>query len=607
MSKKDNYLTAPPTEEEIKKYNIGKTSTPSMEEPEGGLGEDIHDLAAGGAQGALLGGGDEALAIPQTIKDKIDGSNEDWLDLWRKHQQQNQEDYKKIQERSPILSTVGELGGAFAMPGGALVRGAEGAAKYGVGAGLGAASGLLNSQSNIEDPKQLLEDTVTGGALGTAATKVGDVLGKATGKGLEKVNNFVDNTPALKLYKTAIQKGLQNGEGFFQTSDADRINALTKQKAADLLGKLESGVSAGNKQFGEFLQPKANINFNPEQQNALKSYLDVLQNSPNSSSPVTQEQINNIKNILTGNATGQEVKDLESSMYQKFSNAPNPEQGEIYKQTGLATKAALNTIPGYDKAFQAWQTPRKAGESLLGNTLAKEIEVKNPTTGVMEKLQIPQKYYGEYDLPQKLSGIENVLEKMSLPKLKGQEQREQFQSFLNNIKNLSGNEPGGKQVLQNMGIPPQTVPGLQNSLEDVANQQAALQRIQGKGSFANNQSVLGELNRGSLTGASWAASTLGKAAKSPVGNGIRDLYQMGDQKLLGIASDLKNAPGFSHIGQALENALKNKSEAMKNAALFTISQSPTARQMIKGFAGGDENDSVPNSPFAPTPHSDIGQ
>jgi hypothetical protein len=101
-----------------------------------------------------------------------------------------------------------------------------------------------------------------------------------------------------------------------------------------------------------------------------------------------------------------------------------------------------------------------------------------------------------------------------------------------------------------------------------------------------------------LRGVAYGSSQLaGKAVKaigehstgkfaSKVGNMSRNIYKASNEQLKDVAARLTSDPKTRLLGQVLNNALENKGTVGKNAALFSIMQSPYARRFLVDFDFG---------------------
>lgn len=216
---KSAYDFSPPTSEEILKT---KVAPPALQEDT--YTQDVKDLLMGAGQGVTLGFGEEALAaILATIKP----SELDWYSNYRAKQKQLESEYQQAQERSPWLTGIGEFAGGFALPVGALMKGAQTAkaaagtkafqkaistgvkaedaldiAKKAenlsellrsakVGALTGGAVSAGSSGETLETPKELLKDigfgAIAGGAIGGIAQK-----------GIQTTKEFIEESPKLQ-------------------------------------------------------------------------------------------------------------------------------------------------------------------------------------------------------------------------------------------------------------------------------------------------------------------------------------------------------------------------------------------------------------------------
>jgi hypothetical protein len=433
---------------------------------------------------------------------------------------------------------------------------------------------------------------------------VAPLVAKGAGGLASKLNEKIEDVPYLNIYKNAIKRGLQEGQTYFGNEAERKIREETSKLNEGILGKLKSGTDAGDKIFNEFLAENP-VKLNPKQTQMMEDYKKILKSSSIADTNSVQEEIQNIDNLLNQKATAQDIKNLESAFYQNFLSSNTPEMRNFYAKSGMGLKEALKNTPGYNEAFASWQVPRKAGEKLLGQNLPESFISKNASfmPGSKEdeflKNLIPSDRWGSYSPEERAKGVRNVIESLSLPRGTGAEERGAFRDFGKQLEFLQTTQEG-KKVLENMGLNQEKIPDFLRSIKDQATQEATLSKIQGKGSFANDSSFLSQVNRGSLN----AVSLLSGVTGSALNMGPRQLYSMGDNTLFGVSQVLKSMPGMNHLGTSLETALKNKSEAGKNAVLYTIAQSQPVKDMLKEQFGIDLNSnvnkSVPDSPFAPT-------
>lgn len=127
------------------------------------LAETGEDVARLGAQGATFGFSDEALAALQAGKESLT-SEKSLADLYEDYKKIEEEKLKKSRERSPVLGTVAEFGGAV-LPGIAATALTGGAAAPAVAPSLGRALG-----------KAALTGAASGALAGAGASE-GSVLG----------------------------------------------------------------------------------------------------------------------------------------------------------------------------------------------------------------------------------------------------------------------------------------------------------------------------------------------------------------------------------------------------------------------------------------------
>jgi len=122
---------------------------------------------------------------------------ETWTDAYRKARDSMRETYSKAETAHPAAFLAGELGGSLAvpLPGPGKAKGLAKVGKYALtGAGVGALSGLGNSDADIADVGDWLPD-VAKSAAGSA------VLGGVLGYGASKIDPALERAAARRAYK----------------------------------------------------------------------------------------------------------------------------------------------------------------------------------------------------------------------------------------------------------------------------------------------------------------------------------------------------------------------------------------------------------------------
>ena len=147
------------------------------------LGETAEDLATGASQGITLGFGDELYGMGRGALGAATGEG-NYEDLSNKYTEEARQAVKEAEERSPIATTIGDIGGSLLIPGiGALGTGA-GAAKV---ASKGAAL-LGKTIPKWQEATKLGKLGLAAGRVGGAAVE-GGLIGAAVGAGKAEEGN----------------------------------------------------------------------------------------------------------------------------------------------------------------------------------------------------------------------------------------------------------------------------------------------------------------------------------------------------------------------------------------------------------------------------------
>ena len=131
-----------------------------------------------------------------------------------------------------------------------------------------------------------------------------------------------------------------------------------------------------------------------------------------------------------------------------------------------------------------------------------------------------------------------------------------------------------------------------SKLRQKANQLSMLKQAQGVDPHQGvTKTVLGQIVGSGEGLALNLANKAGVATKivgqtAPVQQGIA-VFNAGNDSLNQLAQKLKANPAAAHLGEKLEYALQHKDETAKTAALFSLMQNPSYREMLKEEGFGE--------------------
>lgn len=604
-----------PSYEELMKSGkpIEKASLPSYEDvtklkdEKSSIGQDLGDLAKGVGQGITFGAGDELLGAGQATKDLVTpgsgvNSLEDLLKAYRSHQKENEADYDEAKKRSPYLTMGGELAGGL-LPGGALVKGMQGAsrlAKVGMAAGAGGLIGANSSHGTIEDnPEQIAKDAaesaVLGGGIEGAGQALAPVAKKAAGATKDYLKSLSDKYDLVRQMGVAADRGLE-GKGFISNPDTNDIKEGTKNLAGELTGNVKKGMDFANDKFKTAISSDTSpVKLDAEPLQALDT-LSSIYSKPSGileTLPQTKSISAALENAKAGKSTMQDLQNLKNALQDV------PPGGELY---GYAQKA----INGIDSALQkqmgdlypeinkTYAQSRELGESLISNT---PEEFRQTQMGDMNKPV--EKLYGKSADVVQNSGVDAANSRNRLDRLN------QLKSKLEELQgNTTGAEgpnmapkgsplEGGAQgpesqgpfkTTENPDLMAATGFGSPQELGSKIQKQSDLEGImklmQGNDLSGNRLDLL-SLGQGkrAVLGATNLAGQVGNAT-TVLGH---TLYSLPAKPLMGISQSLKSNPATQHLGAALEQSLQNPGDAARNAILFSIMQNPDARKQVEPF------------------------
>jgi hypothetical protein len=549
--------------------------------------EGTDDLAKSVGQGATLGGGDEILGALQASGDVLTGDAKlaDWLKKYREHQKDNEAEYDEVKKRSPTLSTVGEIGGGFLLPGGALIKGGKAlgaAGRIALATGTGLTTGALSSHGDLDEGHrgELAEDSAIGGILGGTLQATGEAAApyvkKAAGAVGSKFEKAIENYPMLRQHYAALKEGLE-GRGFLGDKNRTRLADEVEEKAKNLTDKFDDMRGVASEEYGKVmgygpdgkLLPNAPT-IDPSKIGAddLKSLstADTILDAAGKRTGYREEAIAaTLAKLKNGEQLqAQEVKDLQKYLR---DNAGKINQGETMDQVLAAKKAAdkiLNSqVPGYTETNKLFQKVESPIDSFITNTPADQLSVASqPSSRTMGTKQ--------YQTAKK------VIETAERPFMGGQGAFEQLNQLKKGLKELESSNP---DMLKRMGI--DNVDEFMKGIRNDSDIQAVYKTISGTGSLSQTGDIIGtglRLSYGASNAAGLAGNTVAKMG--------RKLYSLPAEHLSSVSQSLQSNPATAFLGNALEQSVQNPGSASKNAILFSIMQNPEARKQVEGVISG---------------------
>jgi len=577
---------------------VVQPQAPQPEEGDGAL-RTAQDFGLGAAQGLTLGAADELTGAAKAAYDvaTTDKSLSDLKDLYQEYQRIEQARYKQAQERSPWAYGGGQLAGAI-VPGvgaaGVAVRAIRPVTTLGrvlagsaSGAITGGVEGLASSEAPIiggteGDVSRALSEAKSGAALGgvlggALETTLGKVAaGTAAAKeGGEKILEKFSYPRQLKKIYEAGKEG------------SDIISDVAKQEA--LYGERKAGQKIGEQLVKPSTELAGEISDVVEQATNRGIKLDVSNEVSDSLNaiyrlfkkdetflydPRAKSIFNYLENFANKEVTPTTAKSLASDLnnYAKLLSKESNSGAfpSLLKEASSKIRMLLKEqIPGYKEASEAFtKYSSEVPEFLTG----KAISEANPAKFVETVSDEVEKFIGAVGR----YGTDKATEVKN------------FKQFADRLRAFKQAEPN---LYAKTGLPePEAILNSIRSEADMSQMIRTLHNTQSEGFGGGIRSMLAK----GAYGAGYAERAIGESlakpgivktpAKAALDLGKR-IYQATDDELVNFAEKLIQDPKLATKGQALMDAVSTKNMGRRNAILFTILQTPGARELLNQDEG----------------------
>lgn len=551
-----------------------ETKMPSYEELTKGpeTTSDAYDFVKAAAQGATLGGGDELLGAVQGTMDKLNNpDNVDWLDAYRQHQKDAESEYNKVKERSPVLSTVGEIAGGL-LPVSGYMKAASGLGtlgKIGLAAAAGGAAGSLGSEGTLDkSPLEVGKDALigagTGGAFEGMTNVGGSLLKNKVGPALEK---YIQDSPKLRQFLTSVGEGTE-GKGFTGNANRERLQKELEDNASSLGGDLDKMKQYGQEQYNKVLENAPAVKVSDTQDlKSIQDAADVLGKLGNSGGARNKEALDILSSLKNGeNVPANDLKELQKYLR---DNSHKINQGitsdELSDAAGTANKLLKEQVPSYENVNSLHGQIQDPINSFIKNVPADEMNIASrPKSSTIDT--------------NTFKAAQDVIKKSELPYGAGDKQANQLRLLKEGLSNLQEKDP---EALKQMGV--DNLDDYFKNIQKQSDIQAVYKGINKTGEMNKNlfDTLSPDLNTANKYG-----NLAGRVAQP-----ISDyLYKAPKEALGKVSQSLLNNPNTAHLGMALQQSLDSPMAAGRNAALFSIMQNPSARKQIGGLIPGVEDE-----------------
>jgi hypothetical protein len=578
------------------------------------VGETAADFGRGSLEGLSFGFWDEGSGALKAISGKLMGEKEPLADLYKKYRDVERQRLKEAEERSPIATTVGDIAGGFApaivTAGSSLVPsaariGIRQAAKMGAGQlakTLGAKAGVLAAEGAIqgigrseeEGIPELAEEAYESGKSGVFWGGALGLGGEFVGGGRRLMSNadeIIEDSPFLRQAKMAYEKGKAGESITGGRKDVERMAEKANSQISDIVNRImktdeELGSVIGNK-IKNATSKGVKISADPAISEAADTLSRIFQNEPDLLGRAeTQKVLKELLDLKSSNLTPEGAFELRRRVLELSDNIKDPRMQRVANRFQSSIKQALeDQVEGLAEASEKFKKFREAvPENLISKGMPSEFS---------------SKWYGDIDNKgEKLyNSVDDLLSMLNAPGNKQIEGRITLQQMKKKLNNLVKEDPN---IVKQLGF--KDTDEFYKHLENVSDEFNLRNMILGyepqAGFKREARSLLtGDLGT-TLRGAAYGSSQLaGKTVKaigesspgkfaSRVSNMSRNIYKASNEQLKDVAARLTSDPKTRLLGQVLNNALENKGTVGKDAALFSIMQSPYARRFLVDFDFG---------------------
>lgn len=585
--------------------------------------ETVPDVLTLGAQGALAGFSDEAIAGLRAAA-SAPSSEESLGELYERYKKIERERIEKARERSPWIGTAAEIGGAMVPAIGAAVLSKgksipkstadlgsmfKTAAK--VGLAEGAIGGLGSSEADlikavkgdVGEAEELAKDVAGGAAVGAVAGPVLTGLGYAGGKILkgtgEKIGEVAEKFAPLRQTKEAFESKLK---GIDFESDVGNLNIIKEQN--DYSDKLASDILSFENVLGKELGDSVELatkkgtrieidDLNPlikdaqdilgTKKNYNKKILEALKSFETSSTPVG-ELGSSLSQKRSDPETLYKLRDIIKRKISELDYKVDREEFTILNELQDSIRNKLNSqVDGFQAANKNFEAFRSSvGETIINRGKKLALSIKDPTTQMRELERIRKSASDLPNYKQTLTDtINSDISKAGRFGGSGDDARLTFDALRENIKKFE--EQTGRRIKDSgIDIDADSLYDQLKTRSDVAGIRQKIHGFDagyGEGSNLTNAGALLKglyaIPRYAGTGLRVGKEMVESASKTLPGKVSKNLYNLSDDALNKLANAIENKYP-SHAG-VLRDAVINKNSYRKNAAIFALAQNPEFR------------------------------
>jgi len=599
------------------------------------VSDTLEDVASAGAQGLTMGFSDELAGAGRGVAAKVAGSEKDLSDLYAQYRDIERKRYEQAQERSPVLSSVAEFGGAIAPSllsgGGSLLTGGArklaqtglreavkqggvkqlakvGGAKLGELALQGAVQGVGQSETLADAPEQAYETAKSSVAYGAPLGLAGEFFTKGSNVAAKAADNQRLDNVALRQFIGSFKEGTEgvvlNAGDTAVTRMAGEVNA----PATALAGRLQEIDMSRGAALGEILEKTSasnlKINIDPQLDDVVKRVSAIIELNPNLLGKMELEKLNKqILDLSSSNMSPLAADQFREEVIALSNRLQNPDLRTVAKEFSKSLRGALeDQVPGFKQANDSFRELRKtvfdpvAINKSVGDVPAEFITDKPQFKDLNNKYSDLYKY------------VKGTMEQIGGPGGHRFEGATTFSGLIENVQKMEQLEPG---FIKKLGY--KDISDLTNSIRNDADKMAIRKSIVGAVNESAGTGVPTSVSglatsaitkgaaptwRGRLNAFGNVAGRATKAISEATPAVIKDIpkftqkvFSMSDDQLKSAAIRMQQDPRLKRFGDNLINAMENKGSVGRNAVLFSMMQNPETRNAMRDFDFGlDEND-----------------
>lgn len=589
MANKD--IFAPPSEKELNDLAADpRFAPPTAEElaPPAPEYSTVEALGKGIQQGSQLGFADELTGIGTALGSKladtdfarflagvrgptpeqqatldklqIQEAQPSFYEEYRAGQQAEQARQAQARKEHPWAYGTGQVVGGITT--GLATAPLAAAAPVATATGAGAVQGLGESTATIEDPLGLLKDTAIGAGLGYGLSKIlpGGPKSVKPEKDILKRGEFFPQLEAAKRL---------GEEGVSLSAKPEARQALTQRLKENVEGVAEQYI-APRKTLGKALEATIKAGDQeafppPMQAEFFDTVGDIADAVGANVTSIGRKRASDLMQKLDALKQGllqpSEMNALRKELSDVAANSEIPELRSILKTGVTEIRDQIETLaPGFKEASKDFaQFAQKGPEALLSKGF--DPELSEVFLGNMSR--------GDLKIAEK---VKDLIGSIRSGGAQGLKKQEEFFSAMNQLEKLAQENP---ELVKKLGIDPAK---LTREIISKADEAAVAQKVAGEsiGQAAYERGKFG-LRKASESGILKAANVYGQVKKK-----MRDFVSGSKEDLGQAAEALKQhgGPDLQALGDSLSNAIANNNAQARNAAIFSIMQLPSAKEIL---------------------------